>query len=348
MNLQETQRLASVRRVGVDAGFGDVKIAMIEGGELSTIAFSALLGRAEDRSTARVGLGAYRRRADVIGYDGRSYIIGDQAIVQSRLLSARQDAERIGSDEERILMLAALAKAGVSDVLVVTGLPVLWWDKRRRLTKSWVGTHKITWNGRAMEIIVREVRPVPQPFGSFYSRTLSLSGNATMAKRLMRSGWAILDVGLNTTDCAGILNLQPVARWCGGIRRGVRDVLDIVAQDIERKYGVRRPLHEIARALRFGGELEIYQDTYSLDGSARVAVGQLAQEIIAEAGRRWSQGDRFHSVLVTGGGAYLMGEEIVKAFPRNAEVLDRPALANAIGFAKYAQRKVFKQDRVRG
>ena len=50
-------------------------------------------------------------------------------------------------------------------------------------------------------------------------------------------------------------------------------------------------------------------------------------------------------MLVSGGGAALMGKALVRAFPHNAEVLPRPGLSNALGFARFAQRRIFKADR---
>jgi PRTRC genetic system protein D len=331
-------------RCGIDVGFGDVKIAWYTD-QLHTLTFPAILGRAETRSSAQIALGTYRKRIDTIEYGPQTYFTGTQALIESRLIAARQDAERIGSVEERVLMLATLAKANINNAILVTGLPVLWWDKRRRLVKSWTSSHNIIWNNKPMEINIKEVRPVPQPFGSFYSRVLGPDGTAKETKQVMRSGWAVLDIGLNTTDCAGILNLQPVNRWCGGIRRGVRDALDIIAADIEATYGVRRPLHEISAALRTQGHIDIYREHYSVNGNAASALQSLSQEIVGEATRRWGQGDRFHSVLISGGGAALLGKEIAQSFPQNAEILPKPALANAIGFAKFAQRRIFLSDK---
>ena len=76
-------------------------------------------------------------------------------------------------------MLASLARLNVDEALIVTGLPVMWWDHRRRLVRSWVGRHEIAWNGKPRTITVHEVRPVWQPFGSFYARFLDQEGRAT-------------------------------------------------------------------------------------------------------------------------------------------------------------------------
>jgi len=335
----------NTQRIGIDVGFGDVKLARLDdAGRVRTTVFPAILGRAENRTKISVGLGGRRRHIQAIEYDGQTYFIGEGAIVESRLTAARQDQDRIGSVEERVLMLAALARARVTDTLLVTGLPVLWWNSRRDLVKSWRGTHNLKVNGKSQTITVREVRPVWQPLGSFYGHFLRNDGAARADEATLRAGFGIVDIGLNTTDLTGLNNLQPVGRWTTGIRVGVRDALEVISADIEARYQVRRPLPELALALRQGG-ITIYREHYPMDGIATSALESLAQEIVSQATRQWGQADRFHTVLVTGGGAALLGERVRAAFPHNAEVLNTPGTANAVGFAKFAQRRIFKADR---
>jgi len=328
-------------RIGIDVGFGDTKLAYYEDGQLNTLSFPSVIGNAERNSTMRVGLGGRKKRRQYIEYEGQELFVGDDAIELSRLAASRQDANRIGSPDERVLMLTALVRAGLFDVQIVTGLPVLWWDERRHLVKSWNGTHEIRANGTRYQIHVREIRPVWQPLGSFYARYLNDAGIAILDEAGMLSGFGIVDIGMNTTDLSGLENLVPAERWSTGIRIGVRDALGIISDDIEATYRVHRSVHEIAYALRTSGEIRIYQDAYTLDGNAQSALDSLAQQIVSEATNRW-EADRFHTVLITGGGAALIGKAVKAAFPVNAEILDQPALANAIGFARYAQRNVFK------
>ncbi len=334
-------------RVGLDVGFGDVKLVCFAGGQ-RTVTFPAVLGRAEEPLRGQrltLGLGGRRRRIQTVEYNGNAYFVGQGVTIESRLGGSAQNAERIGSEEERVLMLAALARAGIEEALIVTGLPVLWWDRRRALVRSWRGEHRLTVNGKPRTIVVREVRPVWQPLGSFYARFLGDDGTAQAGEEVLRAGFGIVDIGFNTTDLSGVHNLQPIPRWSGGVRVGVRDALAVLSASIEARYGVRRPLAELAAALRRRHPLTIYRDTIDLNDLASSALASLAQEIVGEATRQWGQADRFHSVLITGGGAALVGKAVAAAFPHNAEILARPALANALGFARFAQRRIFRADR---
>jgi len=195
-------------------------------------------------------------------------------------------------------------------------------------------------------ITVAEVKPVWQPLGTFYARFLDQDGTANMVdESALRAGYGIVDVGMNTTDFCGLQNLRPVSRWTSGMRVGVRDALGIIADDIEAQYNVRRPVAEIGFALRIHGEIQIFQDRYTMEDHAARALRSLADQVVGEATTSWDQADRFTTVLITGGGAALIGKAIKAAFPRNAEIVPQPAMANAIGFCQFAQRKVFRVDR---
>lgn len=334
-------------RVGLDVGFGDVKLVHLSG-EAQTVVFPAVLGRAEDPVRGQrlnLGLGGRRRRIQTVEYNNQAYFVGEGVIIESRLGGTLQNAERIGSVEERVLMLTVLARANIDEALIVTGLPVLWWDRRRDLVRSWQGEHRLVVNGKARTITVHEVRPVWQPLGSFYARFLGEDGLARAGDDVLRAGFGIVDVGFNTTDLSGVHNLQPIPRWSGGVRTGVRDALEVLSAHIEARYGVRRPLAELSAALRRRQPLTVYRDTIDLAALAPSALSSLAHEIVGEATRQWGQADRFHTVLITGGGAALVGKALAAAFPRNAEILPRPALANALGFARFAQRRIFRADR---
>ncbi len=333
-------------RIGIDVGFGYTKGVWIINGKMHSLSFPSVLGRAETLANVKVGIrgASQHRRIQTIGYKGQDYFVGKGAIIESRLLASRQDAERIGSVEERVLMLATLARAKVSEALIVTGLPVFWWDRRSRLVESWCGEHQITVNGKPQTITVHEVLPIWQPIGTFYARFLDTTGKAVQ-NGLQKHGFGMVDIGTNTTDFSGIINLRPVARLSGSVRVGVRDALGVIASYIEREYGVNREVAELAEALEGRGTIQVFQDEIPLAELAESACESLAQQIISAATDKWGQGDRFYRILITGGGATLVGKTLKTAFPHNAEIMPRAAKANAEGFAQYAQRKVFKIDR---
>ncbi|GIK42382.1 MAG: hypothetical protein BroJett011_62150 [Chloroflexota bacterium] len=333
----------TIERIGLDVGFGDVKAAKLADGKLSTVAFPSILGQAQDLTHFGTGLGgATRRRATRMIYDGVEYYIGDDALKHSRTQSGRQDRARIGSDEERVLALAALARLEVSHAYVVTGLPVLWLDDWKKLSRSLKGEHHFTWGKQQRTITIHQVVVQAQPFGGFYNHVLDQTGLSTIPESEILRTFAFLDVGWNTTDLSVIKALEPVEQWSAGERVGVRNVIEIVGDAINRRFGLILTPHEIDEAIH-QRRIEVfgqYQDIGDLIDSATTA---LAQQVTAAATRLWGNGERMSRILIFGGGAAILGPAIRAAFPRNGVLLAHPALANAIGFCYFAQRPIWRE-----
>jgi plasmid segregation protein ParM len=331
----------TITRVGLDVGFGDAKAAVLVDGKLRTVSFPSVLGQAQDLAAYGVGLnGAGRRRAKRLVYDGVEYYVGDDALQHSRTQAGRQDRARIGSVEERVLALAALAQLGVERAAVVTGLPVLWFDDRRALARSLKGEHRFTWGKQERAITISSVITAPQPFGGFYAHSLDDGGRAIMAEDEMFRTFGFLDIGWNTTDLTAIARLRPVDRWSGGERVGVRNVIEIVGDAVLRQYGLELAPHEMDAAIR-ERRVEVFGEYRDIGALIDSATTTLAQQVVAAATRLWGNGERMTRILIFGGGAAVLGSAVRTAFPHNAVVLPNPALANAIGFCRFAQRPVF-------
>ena len=330
-----------ISRVGLDVGFGDVKSVMIVDGKPVSVCFPALLGQAQQLSSFGTGLGGSRRHATRLVYDGVEYYVGDDVIRHSRTQAGRQDRARIGSVEERVLALAALARLGVTDAFIVTGLPVLWFDDRKKLSKSLKGEHCFTWGKQERRITVHGVVVIPQPFGGFYSHVLDSTGAATISEDEIMRTFGLLDIGWNTTDLSAIKGLEPVEQWSGGERVGVRNLIEIVGDAISRRYGLALPPHEIDAAIG-ARRIEVYGEYNDISEIINSATASLAQQIVSTATGRWGNGERMTNILVFGGGAAILGPSLRGAFSRNGILIPNPAMSNAVGFCHFAQRPIFK------
>ena len=325
--------------IGLDVGFGDVKAALIHDGKFQTVVFPAVLGQAQELSNYAI-LGRHRRRATRLTYAGVEYYVGHDALRHSRTQAGRQDRARIGSIDERVLALAALARLGVgiTDVFIVTGLPILWFDDRRKLARSLRGEHTFTWNHQERTITVHGITTVPQPLGGFYYHFLDDRGLATVPEAEMLRTYGFFDIGWNTTDLSAIRELRPVERWSGGERVGVRNVIEIVGDQVQRQHGLDLQPHEIDAAIRHR-RIEVYGQYHDIGEIVDNAITSLAQQEVSAATRLWGNGERMTQILIFGGGGAILGLEIRRAFPRNSIILGNAALANALGFCRFAQRK---------
>ena len=347
-----------VRKIGADGGFGYFKVVWFdEEGQMHVLVVPAVLGRAaliQRQDLTTLG-GKARQRIFKVTYQGEEYFVGSDALLHSQTgLAATQTFGRIGSDEERILLLAMLAKAGLTNVVIVTGLPVLAWDLRNKLRKSWTGEHEIMLGRKEVAINIREVRTAWQPVLSLYDHALTVevsreTGELEVKLALgmdsdkLRRGWLVVDVGYNTTDRAGVIGLTPVDQYSGGARVGGRDILAVIDKAIQREYGVSRPLAEIEQALRRGW-IDIYEDRVELLPMAQSAAGSLSAQVASNVADGTGDGSQFYAILITGGPAEIVKPAIAEAFPRNQVIVLRDSqIANARGAAKWAQGpKVFK------
>jgi hypothetical protein len=66
-------------------------------------------------------------------------------------------------------------------------------------------------------------------------------------------------------------------------------------------------------------------------------LGPMAEQVIAEATQLWDGAGRLDVILVSGGGAILLGTAI-KAHFLHARIVSDPVFANALGFWRFAQR----------
>jgi len=333
-------------RIGIDVGFGVTKAATYEGGKLQSVSFPSVLGQAQELAAYALGLGGKRLRARRVGYEGGEWYIGDDALLHSRAQGMRQDRGRIGSPEERLLALVAIA-ALAGDVTeavaqVVTGLPVLWFEAqdRKALLASWRGKHRLTIGGQERVITVSQVRVMPQPVGGFFSWALADDGVARVPEADLLRSYALLDVGWCTTDLTAIKEGQPVTRWSAGERVGARRVAEIVDDHLRHRYGLDLSPHEVDGAIR-AGQAEVYGKAIDLRPVIAQAVATTAQPIKEKATALWGNGERFRRVFAFGGGAALLGKAVLEAFPHNSELLPNPSLANALGFARFALRNVW-------
>ena len=118
----------------------------------------------------------------------------------------------------------------------------------------------------------------------------------------------------------------------------MRRVIESVDDHLRKEYGIHRRPHELDAALRNGKTISIYGESVDLSDTTRQACSLVAADIQAAASRLWGSADRFDRVLIFGGGAGGLSNELRQAFPHNGVILPQPELANALGFARLAVR----------
>ena len=268
-----------------------------------------------------------------------SAMVGEEAIAQSRFLNRREDRGWVEGDEWYALALASLTEltsATVADLVIVTGLPVTFYADKAIVRDRLLGEHKVQREGRrAQSLRVSDCRVIPQPFGALLSATLDDRGRI-VDQVLATSAVGVIDVGGKTTNLLSVNRLSEISRETASVSVGAWDVVRAVktwladhCPDLDlRDHQVVDTI--IARQVSYYGErIDIAP---VVDG----ATAPLADQVIAEATQLWNGGAALGAILVSGGGALLLGAHIRQHF-RHARAVDDPVFANALGFWRFAQ-----------
>lgn len=266
--------------------------------------------------------------------------VGEAAISQSRFLNRREDRHWIEGEEWYALALAALTEltsATVAEVVIVTGLPVAFYNDKAQVRDRLLGVHKVQREGRRAQLLkVTDCRVIPQPFGALLSATLDNRGRIA-DKKLAMGAVGVVDVGGKTTNLLSVNRLSEIGRETASVNVGAWDVVRTMRGWLsDRCPELDLRDHQVIEAI-VSHQVRYYGEPIDLTGAIEAAVEPLANQVLAEATQLWNGGAALDAVLVSGGGALLLGPRITAHF-RHAQVVDAPVFANAVGFWKFAQR----------
>jgi plasmid segregation protein ParM len=327
--------------IGIDLGYSETKASS----ETRRIAFASAVG-SPDRARFSLrnngnGRGHGNGRAIVLTAP-RAVLVGEEAVHQSRFLNRHEDRHWITSDDYLDLYLAALTEltpASTADVDLVTGLPVAFYDDKDALAQRLAGEHRPQREGRAPQRFrVRHVRVIPQPFGSLLAEVLNPRGQIVDIA-LAQANVGVIDVGGKTCNLLSVNGLAEIGRETSSVNVGGWDLVRAVRAWLAREYPGLDDLrdHRLARAIQ-KRQLNYFGDPVpAFPGVVDELAADLAGQVISEASQLWNGGATLDAVLVTGGGALLLGQHIQRHWP-HARIVRDPVHANADGYHKLARR----------
>jgi len=266
-------------------------------------------------------------------------MVGEEAIAQSRFLNRREDRGWVESDEWYALALASLTEltnATLADLVIVTGLPVTFYTDKTVVRDRLLGEHKVQReNRRAQSLRVSDCRVIPQPFGALLSATLD-DGGRIVDQALATGAVGVIDVGGKTTNLLSVNRLSEIGRETSSVSVGAWDVVRAVktwladhCPDLDLRD------HQVADAI-VARQVSYYGERIDIAPVVDAVITPLADQVIAEATQLWNGGAALDAILVSGGGALLLGSHIRQHF-RHARAVDDPVFANALGFWRFAQ-----------
>lgn len=314
--------------VGIDIGYGQTKALSSTG---ASAVFPSAVGLADPQGFRLYVNGTTPAATPdrTVCLDGVPYLVGEPAVRHARAVVQPRDRDWLESPPYRILWHAALERVLLPGLepIIVTGLPVSFYHDRERLQQ--VVTRVLD----ERHVTARQVKVIPQPFGSFFDVVFDPQGQLVEDTRLL-AHIGLIDVGYFTTDVVEVQELEYVQKGSGSIGVGVATILDTLRGLLTERVGrvvTAQDADQVLRTqrLRFRGQEHDVQE------SCLVAVHDAALAISTYVRQLWGAGDQFDRILLTGGGGPLVHALLAEQWPL-LQLAYAPMLANARGYVRYA------------
>jgi plasmid segregation protein ParM len=321
--------------IGVDIGYANTKIVSPR----HKFMFPSIVGTPEKSQFKLMGA------ADmVINLDGRGYNVGESVIRQSRFSVRQESREWISTKDYRVLFYAALASvahAGETQAHIVTGLPIAFYELDKDALKSiFEGVHVVEREEQPRIVVnVMKCNVIPQASGTLLNEALDDTG-AVSNPQLATGSAGIIDIGGKTTNIMHANKLGDIRKETESINLGGWDLVSAMGQPIERLCpGGSFKEHEIADAIRL--KAIMYKgETIDLSGIIAEIATPMAENIVAAANALWDTA-KIQSILLTGGGANLLGDVIIDLIDhKNVRIVEDPVFSNVYGYLKLATKSV--------
>lgn len=318
--------------LGIDLGYGANKMYGNEGGKELPSQVAIANGRGVFAETS--GSMKTAKAPLLIEVNGTKYYSGNHAHEWGRPVETLDYQRLNGTPEMKAVLYAAMTQyeAGAREILtqplkVIVGMPIqpLTGEPAEvaqtvTMVKQWLkGHHNWTANGKECAAIIEDVIIASQPTGAFYDYVLDDSGNFyTDRKALIAQEVGIISIGFNTIEMMVTQKGQANQRFTSGETNGVRRLLELM--NPEGLYS----LGEIDTAIRSKAKTP-----------SRENLTVWGREFSGQVERIWGKNwPRFGRVLVVGGGAILLKEQIYKTFKGKAVIPDSPVMSIARGLYK--------------
>lgn len=317
--------------LGIDVGFYELKAV----GNGQRPHFPSCADRARYSMLSLNGSDAI-----ILEYNDGDYMIGSEAVRLGKAIR-KETAEWIETQEYLMLFQAALSEitgATQANATLVTGLPIADVERGKETLKGrLMGVHIFTRKGKHKQrITIDSVRVVPQGWGAVLALLFDERGNVAR-EELAKQKIGVLDIGGHNVQYLSVDGLSDLPMESRSTEHGAWDVMREVRTflDAEHPGLARLSDHQVMNAII---ARELYDGAQRIDlmPIVKPILSDVGSEIVDTAGQYWGLGaSTFRSILVCGGGAYLWGAEVKRAFPQ-AVVLAAPEFANAQGYHNFA------------
>lgn len=266
------------------------------------------------------------------------FVVGDLAVTYADKEVHRTDRKWVGSTEYYRLFLAALSEVTAlsEEVAVVTGLPISFFADRAQVKDTLLQAHTFQREGRESQtIIVPDVKVVPQPFGTLMDLCLNDHGQI-INETLAMSHVGIIDIGGKTTNLLHSYKFRDIPHETMSINVGGWDIVDALKEELSAYQDLTLKDYEYEMLIR-SRKLSYYGEKLDIGKAVDVACQSVLDTIQAAITTAWRSIATLETVIITGGGSYLIGEVLLHQFKQGI-LSKNPVYDKAAGFRKYANR----------
>lgn len=310
--------MKSVPLIGFDVGFGQTKGVSDSGHELCVPSWTA---RVNDNAMAL-------DRVNLIVDEKVHWLVGDDAHRLARARLPEVDSSWYRQPEFRVLTRYILEQMGTRSARVVTGLPVRYHAEHKEHLQKTLQS----WSSSGINLEV--LRIIPQPVGSYFYLAMDDAGNAQEGFANTRVG--IVDIGGGTVDAIELNHAKVSWTVHASEPRGVSRAYEYLHSYIRGK-GIAARIADMPSVMA-AGQIRDGKQVLSLErpiAEAKRLVVQAVADIVIDL---WTNATSLDALIVTGGGAALCRDELVKEFSKARIMIpDAPHLANARGYLRAAR-----------
>jgi plasmid segregation protein ParM len=287
---------------------------------------------------------AKKGKLTITAREGNTWNVGKTALGQSDYSAGRRDPEWIFTEAYKVLFYAALSELhkGTATTSLVTGLPLEHYTALAEKARPvFLGEHTFKRNGgRWQTVTVEDVFIVTQPYGSLFDLAVSDAGKF-LDNPFATGTVGIADIGGMTLNLLVTDALDEKARWTQGDGLGLLKAMDAIARDIRADCpGFIPKAREVAEWLA-EGQFPYQGRTVDIAPYANHHLEPLVQVVLARMAEIWSEPGRYAAVLLTGGGAAILGPMLkvrMNGVYANVTIAGDPVFANVRGYLKLARK----------
>lgn len=320
-------------RIGLDTGFGDVKVVVNLNGTTRELKYPTAIAYAKKGIIGDLG-----DRQEEYDFSGQTFVVGAAALQSQDLFSTR-DIEFLLTYSPLLAYkaLVDIAQAGslpLADLLstkkqLCLGVPLAHYTRKEEL-KNRLAAYSVS--GDTVQFDSVEVRAQSQ--GILFDYMLNKDGKSVSDR--MNQNLLIIDIGFNTVDVLGVINGRPSKEWSGMLESsGICKVCEELKNHLQTEFSFNL-FEQVVKDVLERGQISLYGVTKDLSSPIRIAKEVYSNWLSREINSRWNNFiKRADKLIIAGGGAYFV-DDLKQRYPKEfVFVPDNPEYSNARGFLKF-------------